>query len=90
MNTTEKVSQPIEQQLQWAGTGGGELVRVAPELAGLDFPGAVYSLDLGTREVRSGAAIAPGVLRRLPAWSWAQVPARSALVAGFFYWLFRR
>lgn len=23
MNTTEKGSQPIEQQLQWAGTGGG-------------------------------------------------------------------
>ena len=68
----------------------GELVRVAPELAGLDFPGAVYSLDLGTREVRSGAGTVPGILKRLPAWSWAQMPARSAPVAGFFYWLFRR
>ena len=68
----------------------GELARMAPELAGLPFPGQLYTLDLESREVRSGAAIVPGLLRRLPAWAWAVVPARFPLVAGFLLWLMRR
>ncbi len=68
----------------------GELVRVAPELAGLEFPGEVYTLDLESRVVRGGAAMAPGLLRRLPRWSWAQVPARIPWVARLIFRIIRR
>ena len=68
----------------------GELVRVAPELAGLDFLGQVYTLDVESREVRGGAAIVPGILERLPAWSWAQGPCRIASVASVMFSLMRR
>lgn len=59
----------------------GELARMAPELAGLDFKGMLYTLDLETREVRGGTGIVPGLVRRLPSWSWAQAPARLPLAA---------
>ena len=68
----------------------GELVKVAPELAGLEFPGEVYSLDMETREVRGGTGILPGVLHRLPGWSWAQAPARISGVARLLYAMMRR
>jgi predicted DCC family thiol-disulfide oxidoreductase YuxK len=65
----------------------GELVRVAPELAGLEFPGRVYTLDLETREVQEGSGIVPGLLRRLPAWSWAllltPLPGAAGLLLAF-------
>ena len=68
----------------------GELARMAPELAGLDFPGRVYTLDLETREVRSGRDIVPSLVRRLPTWSWAQVPAQLPFVAGLVLWFMGR
>jgi hypothetical protein len=68
----------------------GELARMAPELAGLDFPGMVYTLDLETREVRGGTEIVPGLVRRLPTWAWAQAPAKLPLVAKMVLGLMRR
>jgi len=67
-----------------------ELVRMAPELAGLDYLGKVYSLDLASREVRAQAAIVPTLLRRLPLWSWAQGPASLPFVAKLVFGLLRR
>jgi len=68
----------------------GELVRVAPELAGLEFKGQVYTLDMDSREMRGGAAIVPGILMRLPAWSWAQGPCRIPTVAAVLFRVMRR
>lgn len=68
----------------------GELVRVAPELAGLAFPGWVYTLDLETRQVWGGRKILPEVLRRLPAWSWIAGLARIPPVAGALFWFLKR
>ena len=66
----------------------GEVVRVAPELAGLDYVGRVYTLDLESREVRAGRGVAAPVLRRLPGWAW--VPAQVPFVAGLLFGLMRR
>ena len=66
----------------------GEVVRVAPELAGLDYVGQVYTLDLESREVRSGRAVVAPVLERLPAWGW--VPEQVPFVAGLLFGLMRR
>jgi hypothetical protein len=59
----------------------GEVVRIAPELAGLDYLGRVYTLDMESREVRTGLTIVAPLLKRIPGWSWAEVPARLPLVA---------
>jgi predicted DCC family thiol-disulfide oxidoreductase YuxK len=47
-----------------------ELVRIAPELAGLAFQGEIHGLDTRTREVHQGTAVVPALLRRLPGWRW--------------------
>ncbi len=65
----------------------GEVVRLAPELAGLDYRGRIYTLDMETREMRGGTAIVPAILVRLPAWSWASLPARLPLVARLILWM---
>lgn len=67
-----------------------ELVRVAPELAGLEFPGEVYTLDLESRVVRGGPAMAPDLLKRLPAWSWARPLARVPWIARLIFGFIRR
>lgn len=48
-----------------------ELVRLAPELAGLDLHGEVHGLDLDRRTVYRGADLLAEALLRLPGWSWA-------------------
>ena len=66
----------------------GELVRVAPELAGLDFPGRIYTLDLETRDVDWGRRIVPAILRRLPWGAW--IPAKVPFVAALLHALLLR
>ena len=68
----------------------GELVRVAPELAGLDFVGMVYTLDMESRAVCAQAGIVPTLLLRLPGWSWAAALAGLPPLAKGFLWLMRR
>lgn len=58
-----------------------ELVRMAPELAGLPFQGMLYVLDLESREVRAGMEALPSLLKRLPTWSWAAALARIPVLA---------
>ena len=59
----------------------GQVVLMAPELAGLDFRGRIHTLDTATREVQGGPGILPGVLARLPGWAWAQPLARTPWLA---------
>lgn len=47
-----------------------ELVKMAPELAGRPLEREIHGLDLGTRQVWSGAALLPEIGRRLPRWRW--------------------
>ena len=62
----------------------GELLKLAPELAGLPLHGEVHSLDTRTRAVRRGPNLLPGLFQRLPGWAWLApclaVPALSSLV----------
>ena len=59
----------------------GQVVLMAPELAGLDFRGRIHTLDTATREIRGGPEILPGVLARLPGWAWAQAAFRAPWLA---------
>ena len=68
----------------------GELVRVAPELAGLPLLGEVHGLDTRTREIHRGRAILPGLLRRLPSWRWLAPWAGLGLLARPLYALLFR
>ena len=65
----------------------GELVRVAPELAGLPQAGQVHGYDTRTRQVHSGARLLPSLFSRLPGWRWlaplVALPPVSALVYAF-------
>lgn len=67
-----------------------ELVRLAPELAGLDVKEHVLVLDTRTRHVARDAAAIPALLLRLPAWAWASVPARLPFLAGGIFRLLGR
>jgi len=68
----------------------GELVRVAPELAGLPQVAVVYGYDTGTHSVHSGPGMLPGLLGLLPGWAWLALPARLPLVARVLYRLLCR
>ncbi|HJV88813.1 MAG TPA: DCC1-like thiol-disulfide oxidoreductase family protein [Holophagaceae bacterium] len=48
-----------------------ELVRMAPELAGLKLHGELHGLDLATRRVFKGPDLLPELAARLPRWAWA-------------------
>ena len=47
-----------------------ELVRVAPELAGLPFQGEIYALDTRTRAIHQGRPVLGALLLRLPGLRW--------------------
>lgn len=67
-----------------------ELVRLAPELAGRPLHGEVHGIDLGGRQVRSGAALLPWVLARLPSWGWAALALRLPGLGPAAAWLWSR
>jgi hypothetical protein len=67
-----------------------ELVRVAPELAGLPQAGQVHGYDARTRQVHSGAGMLPSLLSRLPGWGWLAPLAVLAPLAALFYAYLRR
>ena len=46
----------------------GELVRVAPELAGRPLQFEIHAVDTGNRCVWAGAEVLPQLMRRLPRW----------------------
>jgi predicted DCC family thiol-disulfide oxidoreductase YuxK len=62
-----------------------ELIRMAPELAGLPLDQAIHGLDTNTREVKSGARLLTAVGVRLPRWRWlAHIPGLAGLVTPFY------
>lgn len=67
-----------------------ELVRVAPEVAGLPFDDEIHGLDTRTRKVYQGVALLPAVFRRLPAWSWLAPWVGLPLIAPLVYAWLRR
>jgi len=62
----------------------GELVHVAPDLAGLPQPGQVYGFDTRTRIIHAGPRLLASLFIRLPGWRWlapvASVPGVSSLI----------
>jgi predicted DCC family thiol-disulfide oxidoreductase YuxK len=58
-----------------------ELVRVAPELAGLALHRGIHGYDPRTRRIRSQERALPGLLRLLPRWRWLAPFARMAWFA---------
>ena len=66
-----------------------ELVRVAPELAGLPQAGEVHGFDTRTREIRSGAGLMASLFRRLPRWRWMAPLATLPPVASMLFALLR-
>lgn len=67
-----------------------ELVRLAPELAGLEFKDRIYTLDTQSRRIAQDAGAVPALLRRLPAWAWAGPPSRVPFLGGMVFRLLRR
>jgi len=67
-----------------------ELVRVAPELAGLPQAGEVHGYDTRSREIRSGPLMMPSLLERLPGWRWVAPLAFLRPIASMFYAYLRR
>jgi hypothetical protein len=68
-----------------------ELVRVAPELAGLNLEGEVHGFDTRSRHIDRGAQMLPDVLGRLPGWSWLAPLMALPMTARLFYaFLLRR
>ena len=67
-----------------------ELVRVAPELAGLALDGEVHGFDTRSRRITRGARLLPFVLRRLPGWCWLAPLMALPFVANVFYAFLRR
>lgn len=67
-----------------------ELVRVAPELAGLPQAGQVHGFDTRTRQLRSGADLLPSLLGRLPGWGWLAPLASLPGVSRLLYRYLRR
>jgi predicted DCC family thiol-disulfide oxidoreductase YuxK len=67
-----------------------ELVKLAPEVAGLPLLGSVHGLDTRSRAVFEGQALIPIIFLRLPGWAWVAplfgIPALAALA----YALIRR
>jgi hypothetical protein len=68
----------------------GELVLVAPELAGLPQTGEVHGFDTRTRNLRSGPSLMPGLLSRLPGWRWLAPLACLPWVAALLFRYLRR
>lgn len=62
-----------------------ELVRVAPELAGLALDGEVHGFDTRSRHITRGPRLLPYVLRRLPGWRWLAPLATLPPVGNLFY-----
>lgn len=59
-----------------------ELARMAPELAGRTLHGELHGLDLGTRQVLTGEALLPALLRRMPfPWFFLAFPLRWRVLA---------
>ncbi len=67
-----------------------ELVRVAPELAGLPQSGEVHGLDTRTRRVHRGVKLLPSLFFRLPGWRWLAPLASLPPVAALLYAYLRR
>jgi len=62
-----------------------ELLRVAPELAGLFLERGIHGFDPRTRAVREGPRLLPCVLAHLPFWRWLAPLARIPLVSRLLY-----
>jgi hypothetical protein len=64
----------------------GNLLDLAPELAGRPLERALHGFDLGTRAVHRGSDLLPHLLSRLPGWRWlaplARIPWLAALLMG--------
>lgn len=67
-----------------------ELVRVAPELAGLPLDRGIHGFDPRTRTIQEEARALPGLLRLLPGWRWLAPLARLHVVARLFAWFIGR
>jgi predicted DCC family thiol-disulfide oxidoreductase YuxK len=67
-----------------------ELVRVAPELAGLALDRGIHGFDPRTRTVQDETRALPGLLRLLPRWRWLAPLARLSPVARLFVWFIDR
>ena len=67
-----------------------ELVRVAPELAGLDLDGEVHGFDTRSRTIQRGARMLPWLLRRLHGWRWVAPLMTLPFAANGFYSFLRR
>ena len=66
-----------------------ELVRVAPELAGMPQAGQVHGFDTRTREIRTGAGLLASLFRRLPHWRWLAPLATLPPVASMLFAILR-
>lgn len=67
-----------------------ELLRVAPELAGLALYGEVHGFDTRSRRILRGASLLPPLLQRLPGWRWLALPAALPAMASLIYRFLRR
>lgn len=75
-----------------------DLLTLAPELAGRPVEKEIHGVDLGTREVRTGADLLRPIARRLPGWQWLSpilgIPGFPHLINRIYLrwaaWRFRR
>jgi len=67
-----------------------ELVRVAPELAGLTLDRGIRGFDPRTRTVQEEARALPALLRLLPGWRWLAPLARLPLGSRLIFWFIGR
>lgn len=67
-----------------------ELIRVAPELAGLALDRGLHGFDPRTRTIRDEDRVLPGLLRLLPRWRWLAPATRVPLLARLLCWFIHR
>lgn len=67
-----------------------ELVRIAPELAGLPLHLEIHGLDTRTRRIWVGVRLLPQVWARLPGWRWVifltWIPGVSRIISALHPW----
>lgn len=72
----------------------GELLRIAPELAGRPLDQALHGVDSRDRRVFSGAALFPELARRLPRWRFVAplmgLPGVAPLAGRLYRWVAAR
>ena len=67
-----------------------ELVRVAPELAGLPLDSEVHGFDTRSRMIYRGPRLLPSLFSRLPGWGWMAPLAGIPTLASLLYAFLRR